>query len=394
MVAGGLLAVGFLVPIAWAFWVSITPSFDLPGSPAEGSVTFPSLLLYSLVLSDGRAITGLANSALIASATTVLTLLLACPAAYAIARLGLRFGNGLLSAMLAVAFFPPAAVLVPMLVQLRELGVVGTQLGAVVPHTVFFLPFAIWLLATFFRELPVEVEDAAKVDGAKQLQVLTRVILPLAAPAVFATGAFVFVLSWNEFVFASTFTFYESRPITVVLADLVAGMSVGAPPGPLAAAALLATLPPIILFLTFRRRILSGLTGDALGETTDDARGSRSWTLPKAGVWAATAVLLLTQVWALTLFVRYGAGALSFPYPSTTAKGRCWTRRSGSWTFRTSTRPTCRSRRLRSRTTRPCSCSSRRRWCGCSVPSTGTDVPSRSPAPLPRPSLSRSRSTS
>jgi len=124
-------------------------------------------------------------------------------------------------------------------VQLREIGVVGTQLGAIIPRTVFFLPFAVWLLATFFRELPAEVEDAARVDGARETQVLTRVILPLAAPAVFATGAFIFVLSWNEFVFASTFTFYESRPITVGLADLMAGMSAAAPTGPLGFAWLL-----------------------------------------------------------------------------------------------------------------------------------------------------------
>jgi multiple sugar transport system permease protein len=321
-IAGGLLAVAFLVPVAWVFWMSVTPSLDLYGPRGDSSgAAPPSLLLYSFMLYDGRAITGLANSAVIAGVTTAITLSLACPAAYAIARLGLRYGNGLLAAMPAVAFFPPAAVPVPMLVQLREIGVVGTQLGAIVPHTVFFLPFAVWLLATFFRELPAEVEDAARVDGARETQVLSRVILPLAAPAVFATGTFIFVLSWNEFVFASTFTFYESRPITAGLADLVAGMSAGAPPGPLAAASLLATLPPILLFLAFRRRILAGLTGDAFGETADGARGSRALTLPKAGLWAATAVLLLAQAWALTLFVRYGAGALSFPYSLNYSEG-------------------------------------------------------------------------
>ena len=167
--------------------------------------------------------------------------------------------------MLAIAFFPPVAVLVPMLVQLRELGFLGTRLGAIVPHTAFFLPFAIWLLSTFFRELPAEVEDAARVDGAKRLQVFTRIILPLAAPAIFAIGAFVFLLSWNEFVFASTFTLAENiRPVTVVLANLVASLAGGAPPSLLAAAALVATFPPIVLFLIFRRRVLSGLTSDVL----------------------------------------------------------------------------------------------------------------------------------
>jgi ABC-type Fe3+ transport system permease subunit len=174
--AGGLLAVAFLAPVAWVFWLSVTPSLDLYGLQEDGSGASPSLLMYSFMLYDGQIITGLANSAVIAGVTTALTLSLACPGAYAISRLGLRYGNGMLAAMLAVAFFPPAAVLVPMLVQLREIGVVGTQLGAIVPHTVFFLPFAVWLLTTFFRELPAEVEDAARLDGARETQVLTRVM--------------------------------------------------------------------------------------------------------------------------------------------------------------------------------------------------------------------------
>lgn len=251
--AGGLLTMVSLTPVLWIFAVSI---FPLSGSPSPAA--------YQLVLYDGRLVTGLVNSLIIAGSTTLLTLLLASPAAYAIARLGLRYGNGLLGVVLAIAFFPPVAVLVPMLVQLREVGVVGTRLGAILPHTAFFLPFAIWLLSAFFRDLSAEVEDAARVDGAGRITVLTRITLPLAAPSVFATGAFVFLLSWNEFLLASTFTLAEDvRPATVVLANFVALVNFG-PPGPLAAAALLASLPPILLFLAFRRRILAGITGDAL----------------------------------------------------------------------------------------------------------------------------------
>ena len=260
---GILLAIAFLAPPAWVLWMSVTLSSGASG----GSPISFSPGLYQLILSNGSVLAGLANSVIIAGLTTLLTLLLSCSAAYAIARIGFRYGNGLLSVMLAAAFFPPVAVLVPMLVQLKQIGVTGTQLGAILPDTVFFTPFAVWLLATFFRELPVEVEDAARVDGAGRLQVLTRVILPLAAPAVFTTGAFVFVLSWNEFVFASTFTFDTSRPITVVLADFVATIGLGAPAAPLAAVSLVATLPPMLLFLVFRRRILSGLTGGALARS-------------------------------------------------------------------------------------------------------------------------------
>jgi ABC-type Fe3+ transport system permease subunit len=235
---------------------------------------------------------------------------------------GVRFGlpnsNGLLGLMLAVAFFPPVALLVPLLVQLRESGLIGTQLGAIVPDTVFFLPFAIWLLTTFFRELPAEVENAARVDGAGRLRVLTSVVMPLAAPSLFATGAFVFVLAWNELIFSSTFTLSEYvRPVTVVFSDLVAEARLGFP-GPLAAGALVAALPPALLFLAFRSRILAGLTGYALSGVTSRAPAA---TLQRVLLWTATAVFLLAGAWAASLFVRHGIAALAFLYPLNYGEG-------------------------------------------------------------------------
>src|SRR5215212_340582 len=307
---GGLLSVLFLAPLGWVFWVSVAQG---PGA-AGGAVTGPSLLSYPMVLQYTDLTTGLVNSAIIAGSTAVLTLVLACPAAFALARFGLPYSNGLLGIMLAIAFFPPVALLVPLLVQLRESGLIGTQLGAIVPDTVFFLPFAIWLLATFFRELPTEVEDAAKVDGAGRLRVLTSVVMPLAAPSLFATGVFVFVLAWNELIFASTFTLSEYvRPVTVVLSDLVAEARMGFP-GPLAAGSLLAALPPVVLFLAFRRRILAGLTGDALGSTVSGDTSRTPAAAPlRVLLWATTAVFLVAGAWAASLFVRHGLAALAFP---------------------------------------------------------------------------------
>lgn len=256
----GTVTAIFLAPTVWVAAVSLVPPSDL--SPLSPAAFFRNLspISYLFVLSDPRFLSGVANSILIAGSTTLLTLLLAVPAAYAVARLGVKYGNTILGVMLAVAFFPPVAVVVPMLVQLRELGLTNTHLGAIVPHTVFFLPFAIWLLTTFFRELPEDIEDAARVDGATTFRVLSKVILPLATPGVFASGALVFVLSWNEFLFARTFTLGEgTRPVTVMLADYAAAHAL--PPGLLAAASVLAALPPIALFLAFRRRILSNLAG-------------------------------------------------------------------------------------------------------------------------------------
>ena len=316
---GGLVSVLFLAPLAWVFWVSIAQA---PGAGGT-AITGPSLLSYPMVLLDTSLTVGLANSAIIAGSTAALTLVLACPAAYALARLGLPYSSGLLSIMLAIAFFPPVALLVALLVQLRESGLIGTQLGAIIPDTVFFLPFAIWLLATFFRELPTEVEDAAKVDGAGRLRVLTSIIMPLAAPALFATGAFVFVLAWNELIFASTFTLSEYvRPVTVVLSDLVAEARMGFP-GPLAAGSLIAALPPVVLFLAFRGRILAGLTGgDILGvAVASDTSRAPAATPQRVLLWAATAIFTLAGAWATSLFVRHGLAALAFPYPLNYGEG-------------------------------------------------------------------------
>src|SRR5215212_7388859 len=310
---GWVIAALFLAPLVWVFWVSVAHA---PGS--GGTVTGPSLLSYPMVLVGTPLTVGLVNSAIIAGSAAVLTLILASPAAYALARFGLPLSNGLLGVMLAIAFFPPVALLVPLLVQLRESGLIGTQLGAIVPDTVLFLPFAIWLLATFFRELPAEVEDAARVDGAGRLRVLASVVVPLAAPSLFATGVFVFVLAWNELIFASTFTLSEFvRPVTVVLSDLVAEARMGFP-GPLAAGSLIAALPPVVLFLAFRGRILSGLTGDALGGATSRAPVA---TPQRVLVWAATVLLLLAEAWAASLFVRHGLAALAFPYPLNYGEG-------------------------------------------------------------------------
>ena len=317
---GGMLSALFLAPLVWVFWVSVTHA---PGDGSGGAVTGPSLLAYPMVLFDASLTAGLANSAIIAGSTAALTLVLACPAAYTLARFGLLYANAVMGVMLAVAFFPPVAVLVPLLVQLRETGLVGTQLGAIVPDTVFFLPFAIWLLATFFRELPAEVEDAARVDGAGRLRVLTSVVMPLAAPSLFATGAFVFVLSWNELIFASTFTLSEYvKPVTVVLSDLVAEARLGFP-GPLAAASLVAALPPVVLFLVFRRRIFAGLTGsEALGgAVVGHTSRAPTATLQRVVLWAATAAFLLAGASAASLFMRHGLAALAFPYPLNYGEG-------------------------------------------------------------------------
>ena len=167
--------------------------------------------------------------------------------------------------MLGIGFFPPVAILAPLFLSLSQTGLIDTYWAMIIPDTVFALPLAIWLLTTFFRELPANVEEAAQIDGATAFQILRKIIVPLGAPGVFTAGVVTFVLTWNEYLFANTFTFTpEIKPATVVIADY-AGSAVP-DIGGAAAAAVILTLPVAVLILVFQRRIVSGLSAAVAGE--------------------------------------------------------------------------------------------------------------------------------
>jgi multiple sugar transport system permease protein len=252
-----------LTPLLFVAKLSLSPPGELLAAPPAllpVSISFGS---YAGLLGNPAFVQSLLNSAAIAGSTTLLVLLLAAPAAYALSRS--RAGAAdqlLLAAVLAVAFFPQVAVLTPLLVQLRALGLANSYWASVVPNTGFLLPLAVWFLASFFGGVPREVEEAARVDGASASQVLARVTLPLAAPGVLATGALVFVLAWNDFVFARTLIFdVGTQPVTVLLGDFVASLNAAEAYGLAAAGAVLAALPPVALVLAFGRRVAGGLSG-------------------------------------------------------------------------------------------------------------------------------------
>ena len=259
----GLALAASLGPLLYALKMSLSPAGDLLAAPPTVLPSGLSLGFYAGLLGDPTVTTGLLNSAAIAGLTTLLVLLLAAPAAYAVSRS--RAGGGsrlLLAVVLAVAFFPQVAVLTPLLVQLGALGVTNTYWAAVVPNSGFLLPLAVWFLASFLREVPREAEEAARVDGASAPQALARITLPLAAPGVFATGALVFVLAWNDFIFARTLIFDAgAQPITVLLGDFVASVSVAQIYGLATAGAVVATLVPVALILVSGRIVARGLLG-------------------------------------------------------------------------------------------------------------------------------------
>jgi ABC-type glycerol-3-phosphate transport system permease component len=168
-----------------------------------------------------------------------------------------------MTGILALAFFPTVAIIAPLFVEFRSLDLLNTYFAVILVDTVFALPLTVWILTAFFRQLPGELEDAAKVDGATTFQSFRLVILPLAAPGVMSAGILTFIFAWNEFLFANTFLFDEAHwPATVAIPNFASRHSIDF--GAQAAAAIVVTLPLVLLVLLFQRRIVSGLTAGAV----------------------------------------------------------------------------------------------------------------------------------
>jgi multiple sugar transport system permease protein len=252
-----------IFPLLWVFKMSIVTRSELYASPPTILPQNLSGAEWTQVLGDSTFQQALINSSIISSVTTVICLFFGSIAAYAISRLRFRFKSTVMTLILAISFFPAVAIIAPLFIQFTALGVIDTYASVIITDTVFALPLTIWLLVAFFRELPVDLEDAAKVDGATTIQAFRKVIVPLAAPGVFTTAILTFIYAWNEFLFANTFLFDEStQPVTVVIPNFATIYTVDY--GAQAAASVIVTVPLVILVLIFQRRIVSGLTAGAV----------------------------------------------------------------------------------------------------------------------------------
>lgn len=249
----------FTGPLAWQLLTSVWPD-------AELTYALPRSLTAAGYAGLGAPFArALANSLLLALATTAAALAAAAPAAFAIAKLRLRGGNALLGGALATSMFPPIATVGPLYLTLRALGLRDSLLGLVLPDATFALPLALWILTSAFRALPDELYRAARADGCTPWQAFARIFLPLSLPALATAGILVFISSWNELLYAlSLISTPAKRPVPVAIA-LFAGEHVE-PWGQIAAASTLATLPIAALVLLFQRRIVSGLTAGAVKE--------------------------------------------------------------------------------------------------------------------------------
>jgi multiple sugar transport system permease protein len=204
---------------------------------------------------------GLLNSVIVAGTTTIITLIIAITAAYALARLDFR-GKGIaLSLIIATSMFPGIAVVVPLLRLFTNIHWINTYQSMIVPSMSFALPLAIWLLTAFFKQMPYELEEAAQIDGATPTQAFRKVILPLAAPGVFTTAILVFIAAWNEFIIAvSMVNKNEYKTANVIVSQFTGQYQFDQPFGTQMAAGVVVTIPLVIAVLLFQRRIVEGLT--------------------------------------------------------------------------------------------------------------------------------------
>ncbi len=256
---GAALAL-WAAPLVLALVASFSPESALfDGSLGERG----TLEHYRALFAERRFWLPIRNSLVVAGATTALCIALGAPCAWALVRLPFPGRSAVLAGVLAVAMFPQISIVPPLYLGLRALGLIHTFPGLIFPYVTFSMPLTIWLLVGFLRQLPVELEDAARIDGASRLGSFARIVLPLAAPAVATTAILTFIYCWNEFLFALSFTLGPERQTVPVAIALFRGQY-QVPWGEVLAAAIVATLPVAALVLAFQRRIVGGLVSGAV----------------------------------------------------------------------------------------------------------------------------------
>jgi multiple sugar transport system permease protein len=262
-IAGLVVVLYALIPVVWI----LSLSFKTTDTITDGNFIPRSWTLdnYAQIFSLDIFTRALVNSIGISIIATVLAVVIGTMAAYAIARLDFPGKKVLVGVSLLIAMFPQISLVSPLFDIERAVGLFDTWPGLILPYITFALPLAIYTLSAFFREIPWELEKAAKMDGATPLQAFRSVIVPLAAPGVFTTAILVFIFCWNDFLFAISLTStLRSQTATVAIANFTGASQFAEPTGSIAAAAVLLTIPIIIFVLLFQRRIVAGLTSGAV----------------------------------------------------------------------------------------------------------------------------------
>ena len=257
-----LLIVAFaLAPYAWTFLSSITPERDLnlgvryfPERPTADNY----FRLFARI-SFGRNIK---DSLFVAAGTTVLGLSLTLTASYSFSRFAFRFRGPLLIQFLVINMFPVVLLLIPLFIIMRILGLMDSHLALIIAYSTFTIPFATWMMTSFFRAIPKELDESAQIDGLGRVGTMVRIIIPVAAPGIAATGIYIFITAWNEFIYAAVLTSSRVRTIPVALQNMVGEYQIAW--GLLTSGGILAALPVVVLFFFVQKQLIGGMTAGAV----------------------------------------------------------------------------------------------------------------------------------
>jgi multiple sugar transport system permease protein len=251
-----------LFPYLWMFLTSIQPENDIFAGGFHYLPRSLTLHNYTQLLTMTPISQYFVNSCIVASLSTLLGLFVAVSAAYAFSRYVFRGRRFLMTLFLVIPMFPTVLILIPMFVIMRTLGLVGRYEALLIAYTTFVIPFSVWMLTGFFDSFPVDLEEAAMVDGCNRVGAVYRVLVPLALPGIVATGIYIFIVAWNEFLFAMMFTTKATRTLPVGIYTFVGEYDIHW--GLLTAGGMVVTIPLVILFFLVQGQLVRGLTSGAI----------------------------------------------------------------------------------------------------------------------------------
>ncbi len=253
----------FLFPFFWQISTSLRTPEDLTGIPPKMLPIPLYFARYISILTESEFPLNVRNSMIISSISTVTCLLFSVLSSYAIARIKIVGNRVIMISVLIVSMLPAVSIIGPLYLTFKTVNLINTYLGLIIAYTAFFLPFSMWFLTSFFRTIPPDLEEAAIIDGCTPLQALFRIIIPLSAPAIFTIGMLVYIFSWNEFLFAFTFT--SSNEIRTYPVGLIMFRGLwDVPWGDLCAGSTIVSVPIVILVLLAQKHVIRGLTAGAV----------------------------------------------------------------------------------------------------------------------------------
>lgn len=259
MLAIVLFAIG---PYLWMLLTSVKPEATLFAPQRSLWPESMTLANYVRLLTKTSFITNIGHSLLVASGTVILGLAFSLTAAYAFSRFRFTGRRFLMLMFLLINMFPLILLIIPLFIIMRQLGLLDTHLALILAHSTFSIPFATWMMISYFNAIPRSLDEAAMVDGCSALGAMVKVVLPLTLPGVIATGIYIFITSWNEFLYASVLAGQDVRMLTVAVQTLIGEYEIAW--GLLTAGGVLGALPVTLLFMFIQKRLIAGMTQGAV----------------------------------------------------------------------------------------------------------------------------------